>query len=354
MEVNTNFRNTTNLWAHTSTVTCALQGCTVCCYKIIVKLPKNEFGKHVYQGCKSNERPENCLRLKGDQEAFSFCKALELTPLKSIKILVVGDGNFSFSLSFFSQFLKNNLFQDFSLVTSTYFAEKELEELYPDALSNIEKLSALRDCTVLYNIDATNFKSSKKLTKEKFNLILFNFPCVDAKVGNDAQSENKEENVKLVQDFLDSASSILSKDEGSKIIVTHKTKEPFSWWHLDKMQSAAANPTFSKKVIFDKSWFPDYTPRKVRFGIIGKSKNSFPIYDAVMFIYQTNKYKPEMLLENQEPNWNSELLLKNDFVKVSYQNLLQIVEILRLIKKNEIHKRKTKKSQANKRKKLKT
>ncbi|RKP16149.1 hypothetical protein ROZALSC1DRAFT_31785, partial [Rozella allomycis CSF55] len=89
---------------------------------------------------------------------------------KNSKILLVGEGNFSFAASLAS------LLEDASCIIATcYDEEPVLQEKYKDAADHIEKFKSLGG-TVLFNIDATNLHSNPILKDTRFQKIVFNFP----------------------------------------------------------------------------------------------------------------------------------------------------------------------------------
>ena len=97
------------------------------------------------------------------------------------RILLIGEGDFSFSSSLLSAHGCANL------VATSYDKNSELRNKYPQAASNIAALEAEQNCTVKYGVDATKLGKSgvaegggggKEVKKGGFDRVVFNFPHV--------------------------------------------------------------------------------------------------------------------------------------------------------------------------------
>ena len=87
------------------------------------------------------------------------------------KILVVGDGDFSFSQGLVRH-LKG---RGSGLTLTSYDSAQQVLGKYKTAKSNIEKVKAA-GATVLHGVDGTNLKKSFSVDGGKFDRIIFNFP----------------------------------------------------------------------------------------------------------------------------------------------------------------------------------
>lgn len=88
------------------------------------------------------------------------------------KILLVGEGNFSFARSL----VENIIHGGENLVATCYDSEEVLYEKYEgEAKENIDVIKEL-GATVLFEVDATQLDKCKALRKYKFSKIVFNFP----------------------------------------------------------------------------------------------------------------------------------------------------------------------------------
>lgn len=87
------------------------------------------------------------------------------------KILLVGEGNFSFARSLAENYLEEGAE---NLTATCYDTEKVLYEKYCDeAKDNVEFVREFGG-TVLFEVDATDF--SKEVKKNRYTKIIFNFP----------------------------------------------------------------------------------------------------------------------------------------------------------------------------------
>ncbi len=323
-------RDFENLYAFSSTGSCALSGCVACCYKLLVQAPKMLDGEVLKPRCHPNVRPEMCPRLM--QGGLNSDAKPGFYNSKH-RILVVGDGDFTFSLA-----LAKHLGDEANLVATSYQIISELQSIYDKIDITLENLNHFERVTVQHGVDAT--KLSKTLAPDAlakpFDFVIFNFPCIPDEEGKDGQSSVLEENKRLVRDFLSSAAGLLSPD--GQIHVVHKTREPFSWWKIQSLAENIETLEYTRDVVFDRSMYPTYIPRKV-----GKQE-SFAMFDAVVHCFRikmpTAEVKEPLLLDGtsdeDETLLTPSLLEEFSLVKLTSKRLHQIISFLQLATVNPV------------------
>ena len=173
-------------------------------------------------------------------------------------ILLVGEGNFSFSLA-----LAEQLTSGHGMVCTSYDTELIVKEKYPES---VEILEALNDyeSQVLYGIDATKLDKHAIIRKNRFSKIIFNFPHVG--LGIKDQDRNIKANQELILDFLASASTLLqSKRYGDEfegeIYITLKTGLPYDLWEVKSLAKSCGLITV-RSFEFNPNDYPGYEHRR--------------------------------------------------------------------------------------------
>ncbi|CAH1429546.1 unnamed protein product [Lactuca virosa] len=169
------------------------------------------------------------------------------------KILLVGEGDFSFSLCLARAFGSAR-----NIVATTVDTHQELAKKYSNAIENLIELQQ-RGCVVVCGVDATTMSHHFFLTTQRFHRIVYNFPHVGFAFpeGNGCQIMlNKE----LVKGFLMNAKVLLKKENG-EIHVTHKIGEPYDKWDLVK-EAEKIGLVFCKAKPFFKNKYPGYAQKR--------------------------------------------------------------------------------------------
>ena len=165
----------TNLCAPCSTLKCALnEKCVPCAYKIAafdIALD-TEFVKKC-----PNQRPELCPR-SGSGTCPSDNVPIAAGYTKGMSCLMVGDGDFSFSLALARMLLskEGKKRRKPVLVATSYESESTLQRVYPNINETISELRSL-GAHIFFEVDATDLKGTLRNCSSQFHRIVWNFPC---------------------------------------------------------------------------------------------------------------------------------------------------------------------------------
>ncbi|XP_020704974.2 heavy metal-associated isoprenylated plant protein 41 isoform X3 [Dendrobium catenatum] len=191
------------------------------------------------------------------------------------KILLVGEGDFSFSL-----YLATAFGSAFNIVATSLDSYAVLLKKYPKAQSNVEVLKKV-GATILHEIDATRLKDDVFLRNHKFDRIIFNFPHVGffGKEDNPALISLHQE---LLLGFFYNASQMLQPF--GEIHVRHKTSTPFSDWNLTDLAERSSLTLF-KSAPFKIEDYPGYNNKR---GDGSRSDDPFPLGKCSTFFFINN------------------------------------------------------------------
>ncbi|XP_061342204.1 uncharacterized protein At4g26485-like [Gastrolobium bilobum] len=139
------------------------------------------------------------------------------------KTLLVGEGDFSFSLCLAKAFGSAS-----NMVATSLDSKESLVRNYSRASTNLNELENL-GCTIVHEVDAHTMGEHPLLQMKSFDRIVFNFPHAGF-VYFEHTSWQIHLHQGLVRGFLKSAKKILSN--GGEIHLTHKTAHPFSKWEI--------------------------------------------------------------------------------------------------------------------------
>ncbi|XP_050279473.1 uncharacterized protein LOC126720739 isoform X3 [Quercus robur] len=139
------------------------------------------------------------------------------------QILLVGEGDFSFSLSLARSFGSAS-----NILASSLDPYDVLIKIYKEAKLNLENLEKL-GASLLHGVDATKMKLHSELRWRKFDRIIFNFPHAGFH-GKEDHAHVVKMHRNLVHGFFHNAIGMLRAD--GEIHVNHKTTAPFCHWNI--------------------------------------------------------------------------------------------------------------------------
>ncbi|KAG8385979.1 hypothetical protein BUALT_Bualt03G0101400 [Buddleja alternifolia] len=141
------------------------------------------------------------------------------------RILLVGEGDFSFSASLAVAFGCAS-----NMIATSLDPEAFLKKNYQKFLSNIKKLRS-RGCKVMHEIDATKMASHQLLGHLTFDRIIYNFPYAGF-----FKMSREDLLWSLVSQFLENAKEMIS--ENGEIHITHMTNAFHREWNLEDVASS--------------------------------------------------------------------------------------------------------------------
>ncbi|KAL2456212.1 uncharacterized protein Fot_57007 [Forsythia ovata] len=181
------------------------------------------------------------------------------------RILLVGEGDFSFSASLAVAFGSASY-----MIATSLDSRDFLKKNYKHAMSNIEKLRS-RDCIVMHEIDATKIANNYSLGGKTFDRVVFNFPFAGffKELSREAQLKKHR---RLVSLFLKNAKEMIS--ENGEIHISHKTNEFHIEWKLESV-AFSHRLRLIEAVEFNQFDYPGYNT-KCGFG----GNNNFNCYPS--------------------------------------------------------------------------
>ncbi|CAL5063829.1 unnamed protein product [Urochloa decumbens] len=167
-------------------------------------------------------------------------------------ILLVGDGDFSFSLALATAFGSGA-----NLVATSLDTYEALRGKYSKAESNITELKRL-GATVLHGVDVNKMNLHPELMNIWFDRIVFNFPHAGFK-GKEDDIHMINSHRELVWSFFHSALHLLGPY--CEIHVSHKTGGAYDRWDLEGL-AYDASLVLVDKVAFRQEDYPGYNQKR--------------------------------------------------------------------------------------------
>ncbi|KAM5586822.1 uncharacterized protein ABKV19_005645 [Rosa sericea] len=183
----------------------------------------------------------------------------------SQKILLVGEGNFSFAACLAKEFgsAKN-------MVATSLDSKESVMVRYSNAApSNLKELEDM-GCLILHEVDVHTMRQHPFLVNQLFDRVVFNFPHAGF-----IFMENQMSQIKVASGFgggiLHSACEMLK--ESGEVHVTHKTSHPFSKWEIVKL-AEEAGLYLVEEASFTRGDYPGYLNKR---GSGKKCNRTFPV-----------------------------------------------------------------------------
>ncbi|GLD93640.1 hypothetical protein PINS_up002245 [Pythium insidiosum] len=165
------------------------------------------------------------------------------------RILVVGDGDFSFSLALAVYLGGKNI------IATCYDSKRELREKYPNAFVNEDALETA-GAAVHYSVDATALERESWIeAASPFQSVVFNFPHLGG-----ATEEDVENNQRLLREFFFSTRQFIHPTQGQVLVALRNTLF-YNRWDIEAQAKASG---FKLKRIekFDASLYSGYQPQR--------------------------------------------------------------------------------------------
>ncbi|KAH9607663.1 hypothetical protein KSS87_011632 [Heliosperma pusillum] len=192
-----------------------------------------------------------CIRPVANEEYDALGETVRrIGPYSSIqRILLVGEGDFSFSTSLAKAFGSAS-----NMIATSLNSQGLLTKNYSKFLTNKRELE-IRGCIVIHGVDATNMIRHSLLGKLKFDRIIYNFPHTGCFGGS---YTDLVKNRKLVRGFVRNAKKMMNED--GEIHITHKSSSLFRLWDLPKIGHDQGLQLI-QEIKFERNMYPEYNPK---------------------------------------------------------------------------------------------
>ncbi|CAN6196357.1 unnamed protein product [Urochloa humidicola] len=185
-------------------------------------------------------------------------------------ILLVGDGDFSFSLALATAFRSGT-----NIVATSLDTYEVLLGKYSKAESNIMKLKIL-ETKVLHGVDVETIKFHADLKNRRFDRVVFNFPHAGFR-GREDQVHMINLHKRLLRGFFCNARCLLRPY--GEVHVRHKKGGPYDRWDLEQLASDSSLFMFEKEK-FQIAEYPGYNHKR---GDGARCDQPFPLGPSCTF-----------------------------------------------------------------------
>ncbi|KAM0915782.1 hypothetical protein ACQ4PT_010604 [Festuca glaucescens] len=187
-------------------------------------------------------------------------------------ILIVGDGDFSFSLALATAFGSGE-----NLVATSLDSYGALTRKYGKAEANVTELKRL-GATVLHGVDAKTMKLHSCLKMRRFDRIVFNFPHAGFN-GKEDHLHVINAHKQLVHRFFANARHLLRPY--GETHVSHKTGLPYDTWDIEQLANDSCL-ILVREVDFFKEDYPGYNQKR---GAGAKCDQPFALGPCCTFMF---------------------------------------------------------------------
>jgi len=210
-----------------------------------------------------------------------------------MKILLVGEGNFSFARALIRKWEKQRPkvqedaevneeeFVGFKMVATCYDSKEALTTKYPDVNDIVREIKAY-GASVHAGIDATRLLDSKRVVKSLseicefdreesdfgFDRVIFNFPHLGCGI-KDTEANSKQHR-DMLEKFFASAHGVLAVN--GQVHVTVKIGDPYDSWQVPKCALKTGLLAVHSSVPFDPIAWDGYQHRRT----LGAPTNELP------------------------------------------------------------------------------
>jgi len=206
-------------------------------------------------GAGGRKAPNNGMNKKEARALAALEKAHRDLYSKDERILLVGEGNFSFAHS-----LCKHLGSGAGVYATSFDSEAELKRKYEDAGENRNEIEESYGGTCLTGVDCMRIHKVKEF-KGAFKKIVFNFPHMGS--GEKDVEKNIAQHRQLLAAFFVSAAKCLDGKQDSSIHVALKTGEPYkSWKVVQTARAACPELTLLTATPFMSAAFEGYAHRR--------------------------------------------------------------------------------------------
>ncbi|EXC15613.1 hypothetical protein L484_006877 [Morus notabilis] len=191
---------------------------------------------------------------------------------RSQKILLVGEGNFSFSASLARAFrMAVNM-----VATSLDSKDTLLTKYGRSCEQHLQELKK-KGWLVLHEVDVNDMNQHPTLKYMKFDVIVFNFPHAGHFGLQETQTMLKEMHKDLLRAFFRSARELLEK--GGEVHVAHRDDSPYNKWKIEEL-ARENDLVLKEKVVFKKEDYPGYENKR---GSETRANGTFPLKECFTF-----------------------------------------------------------------------